>query len=108
MALAWLGELQRILRVGGIALITVHGRFRFEEECGFGRIHADAAQEYERRGFTYAHSFDDKVLPDWYQNAFMDESYVRRTFVRYFEVLDYIPRGMMGRQDIVLLRRTRV
>ena len=26
-------------------------------------------------------------------------------YTRYFEVLDYIPQGMMGRQDIILMRR---
>jgi SAM-dependent methyltransferase len=105
MALLWLEELKRVLRPGGIALLTVHGRFRFDEDRGGGCVTPSAAAEYERTGFTYVHAFDDRILPDWYQNAFMQESYARRIYARFFDVLDYIPRGMMGRQDIVVVRR---
>jgi SAM-dependent methyltransferase len=107
MALEWLDELRRIVRPGGIVLVTVHGPFRFEEDRNRagGGVTADAVEEYERNGFTYVHALNDGILPDWYQNAFMQESYARRVYGRYFNVLDYIPQGMMGRQDVIMMQR---
>jgi SAM-dependent methyltransferase len=105
MGLAWIQELRRVLKPGGVALVTVHGEFRFEEDCNFGALTAEARAEYERNDFTYARVFSDGILPDWYQNAYMREPYARRIYGRYFDVIDYLPRGMAGRQDIVVLRR---
>ena len=107
MASAWIGELRRVLRPGGVALVTVHGPFRFEEDRARGEVSSHAVAEYERDGFTYVQAFADELLPDWYQNAYMCESFARRFFSRDFDVLAYSPRGMMGRQDIVLLQRLR-
>jgi hypothetical protein len=34
----------------------------------------------------------------------MTEAFAREFFAPFFEVLDYRPRGMMGRQDLLVLR----
>jgi SAM-dependent methyltransferase len=105
MAVEWLSELHRILRPGGTAIVTVHGPFRFYEDVARGCIRPEAIAEFEQRGFTYAHAFADGRLPDWYQNAFMTEAFARSLVGSRFDVLDYRPRGMMGRQDLLVLRR---
>ena len=104
MAVRWLSHLRQILRPGGIALITIHGMFRFNEDIARGCIRPEATREMDSRGFTYVQAFTDRMLPDWYQNAFMTEDYARGLFGEYFDVLDYLPRGMSGRQDILVLR----
>lgn len=104
-ALAWLAELRRVLKPGGVALLTVHGEFRFGEDSTNGFIGLDESEEFEQRGFTFAKVYRDRLFPDWYQNAYMKESYARRAYGKLFDVLDYVPRGMVGRQDVVVVRR---
>src|SRR6187401_2942188 len=45
------------------------------------------------------------TFPDWYQIALHTKEYVLETFGRYFDILDYLPCGMGGVQDLVVLRR---
>ena len=68
----------------------------------------EAAEEFRQRGFTYVRTgcFEPGAYPDWYQNAFMTEAFALEMFGQYFDVLGYLPRGMMGRQDIVVVKRT--
>jgi SAM-dependent methyltransferase len=104
-AIRWQSHLQQILRPGGIALIAVHGLFRFNEDVARGCIRPEAAREFDARGFTYVQACEDRHLPQWYSNAFMSEDYARGLFGRWFDVLDYLERGMMDRQDLLVLRR---
>jgi len=46
-----------------------------------------------------------KIFPDWYQIALHTKAYVLDQYARYFDVLEYLPGGMNGAQDLVILRR---
>lgn len=97
--LAWLAEWKRITRPGAILLVTVHGRDSWRN------LPRDVRQVIERDGFLYLPSYADKGrFPDWYQNAYHTEQYVRRTFASYFDVLDYQPSALYA-QDLVVLER---
>lgn len=83
----WLQELRRIARAGGVVLLTLHG--------------APAGGP----GFIVEDTYERGLFPAWYKNAFHTEEYVRDKFSDCFEVMSYIPRGMAGHQDVVLLRK---
>jgi len=104
-AVRWLYHLQQVLRPGGIALISVHGLFRFSEDVARGCIRPEAARQFDTRGFTFVDAAGDPRLPDWYQHAFMTEDFARGLFCEHFDVLDYLARGIMDREDLLVLRR---
>lgn len=80
----WLDELRRVLRRGGTMLLTVQ-----PAEEGF------VLEANHWKGFH----------PDWYQDSRHSESYVKRAFTRELTLAGFLPRGMNGHQDVVLLRR---
>jgi len=97
---AWLSELQRVARPGAVLLLTVHGS---AESRNLPRA---VREQIEREGFFYLPTYADHGrFPDWYQNAYHSEAYVRKTFSKYFKVLDYQREAICG-QDLVLVERT--
>ncbi len=96
----WLKELERITRLGGVVLLTVHG------EHARGALPAEDAAAVERDGFRFVVSDSMRgIFPDWYQNAFHTKEYVLDRYAERFDVAAYIPRGMNNHQDVVVLRR---
>lgn len=96
---AWLVEMHRVLRPGGVLLVTVHG--------------AGAQQELNERdaGILRAQGLLVKrssklrgIHPEWYQTTFHAEEYVRRRFSGLFALRAYNQRGL-GYQDLVILQR---
>lgn len=84
----WLEELQRIVKLGGVVLLTVDSSLVGEKD------------------FVFQRSYEDGLFPAWYQNAFHSEKYVRENFGKYFEVMAYLPKGMNEHQDVVLLKKS--
>jgi hypothetical protein len=65
---------------------------------------AEDAADVERDGFKFVASGDMRgIFPEWYQNAFHTRGYVLDRWSEYFDVLGYVPRGMNGHQDVVIL-----
>ena len=95
---AWLLELHRILRPGGLLVASVHGRLSWEQWIPvLGKSHL------EQEGFYFLKSGVDAGLhPDWYQVAWHTEAYVRRHWGRWYEVRSYLEGGLNGYQDIVV------
>jgi SAM-dependent methyltransferase len=85
---SWLKELRRIAKPGAILLLTVD------------------SNRAGREGFTFTHSYEKGIFPEWYQNAYHSKEYVMKTFSSYFDILSYIPQGMSNHQDVVILRKT--
>ena len=62
------------------------------------------------RGFAYridrTGRFKLDGLYDSYQTTFHTREYVERSWSRGFEVAEYTEAGLIGHQDLVILRRT--
>lgn len=96
----WLAEIRRVARPGGIVLLTVHGRHAWRG------LSDEDVTDIEQKGFKFISSNIMKgIFPEWYQNAYHTEEYVLDRYSKYFDVLDYIPKGMSNLQDVVVLRK---
>jgi SAM-dependent methyltransferase len=113
----WLHELARIMRPGGIALLSVHGAHAFEHfrsgevTSGWCRREAFARSPLGGAEFVfepYVRSFWNAIdLPGVgadYGLAFHGAGYVRERWRRTFELLAMRPRAITGWQDLVVLR----
>ena len=99
MQLKWLQELERITKPGGIVLITTR-RLRSPKEA------VELAPKLVEAGLICVPSSGYKnVFPDWYTITLQTEDYVRNKWVDLFEIIDYIPGGIRGNQNIVLLQK---
>jgi SAM-dependent methyltransferase len=98
LQLAWRDELLRVLRPGGLALVTTHGRSYLP------RLDADERARFDR----------GEVVVRWGDvpgtnlcSAYHPEPYLRDTFAQGFTFLELEPEGARGNptQDLVLLRK---
>jgi SAM-dependent methyltransferase len=99
---AWLEELARVTRPGGVVLVTVHG-----PSCA-GRLDSQHQRRLLADGFLFSEADSTRgFFPRWYQASYQTPQNVREVFGRSFEVLAQIPQGLSGYQDIVLLQKGR-
>lgn len=115
---AWLAELARILRPGGIALLSVHGPSAFERFrsgaaragwCAPGSFARGPLGAGELAFIPYARSrFNRLELPgvgERYGLAFHGHGYLRERWPRWLDVLAVDERAITGWQDLVVARR---
>jgi SAM-dependent methyltransferase len=111
----WLAELQRVLALGGVALLSVHGPFALEQfrigrvRTGWCRSDAFARQPLAKDEFVfepYVRSrWNARELPDvdaGYGLAFHGAGYLRERWSRAFDVLEVHERAISGWQDLVV------
>jgi len=114
--LAWLAELRRVLRPGGIAYITLHtdhtwgilgpeqalyhSLLSIQEEHTGTLTPADFARPMPRERVAYRWRFEQRVET----HVFHAHAYLRAHWGRYFTVLDLIEEGS-DYQDVILLRK---
>jgi SAM-dependent methyltransferase len=107
---AWLTELRRVLRPGGIALLTVHGEAEFRAHLrAVQRLDPGRAAEAEAAWEPDEFFFDTEsqwagVFPDFYQNSYQSVAHTRATWGAVMPVLAHLEGGMRGNQDIVVLQ----
>lgn len=100
---AWLDELRRVVRPGGLALLTFHG----EASLVWSRLSAERYARLRRDGFCEQPNplYDaDLGEADYYRDVFHTTEYVRREWGRYFEVLAIRP-TRVAHQDLAVMRR---
>jgi ubiquinone/menaquinone biosynthesis C-methylase UbiE len=96
---AWLAELKRILKSGGILIFTVHGSVAAEE------LNGNERDKLGVDGFLYHRSAKLKgILPSWYHTAWHTEAYVVERASRWFSRVEYCVIPNSG-QDVVRCRR---
>ena len=102
----WLRELNRVLRPGGICMLTVHGDYttfmhslsaislRLLKDFGITDI------EYNRQGLG-------PMLPlkGYYRGTFQTRRYTAETWGRFVDIIDYVPLAS-DRQDYVVFAKS--
>jgi ubiquinone/menaquinone biosynthesis C-methylase UbiE len=100
---AWLEELRRILKPGGWAILTVHGKSLH------GALKEDERKVLDQKGFLYKVDQTGRLkldgLPDYYQTAYHTQDYVNQQWSRFFEVVRQVDRGICSNQDAVILQK---
>ena len=97
--LLWLAELHRIIKPGGVLLLSLHGKMAWN-----GLAEEDLAI-LRQKGFLFKTSSKLKgIVPDWYHTAYHSQEYVMRSYSSLFTTLAYIEAGL-GYQDLVILQR---
>ncbi len=111
----WLAEVHRVLRPGGVALLSVHGQHAFEQfrtgQATTGWCRRDAFSRAPLRSSEflfepYARSvWNEAELPgvgDGYGLAFHGGRYVRERWGQWLQVNAVLERAMTSWQDIVV------
>lgn len=117
---AWLADIHRVLRPGGVALLTTHGPYAYGEYHS-GRIVTNTKDctarlmthgALEAEGFvhepyvvTRLNARDFPGVDDTFGVAFHSPAYVREHWKPWFEVVEVMPRQMLDLQDLVVGRR---
>jgi SAM-dependent methyltransferase len=108
---AWLRELRRVTRPGGLVLLSVHGDHAFslferDSANGGGDI-SELRARFDQEGFVFVDK-DNNVggpFPDFYHSSFHASWYVFEHWSRLFTIKAYVPRGSLDFQDFILLER---
>lgn len=112
-AVAWLGEMHRLVRPGGLLVFTVHGPQSVQLYAHEGvrppRQLEQIRRALYRRGFWFAPEFgaggDHGVShPEW-GTSFMTAEWLLRQVTPAWAVQDYRVGRNLGNQDVVVLRR---
>ena len=99
----WLAELRRVVKPGGILLMTYHGQSAVAAE----RITPEQAAFVNKRGILdLSNQQYDADLPetDYYRNTFHSDAYIRQEWGKSFEIVDLLPSELFV-QDLAVLRR---
>lgn len=104
MQQAWLGELRRITRPGGIVLLSVQGRAQ-AALYGMGPEPVLATQRLGQLPRGVNPQLKDVIEDqDYYIDMLHAHDFIQRHWVEYFDVLEIVE-GIAGNQDLVILRR---
>jgi cyclopropane fatty-acyl-phospholipid synthase-like methyltransferase len=94
---AWLPELRRILKPGGLLLLSFHSKNVWQS--------MEDASAVERDGFVFRTSSKLKgILPEWYQTTFQSQPSIVSALSTHFTEVGYLERNL-GDQDVAFARK---
>lgn len=100
----WLKELNRLIRPGGLILLTIHGMVYADHI----RLAEHSRRQLQENGFLFLSGVTGKWkldgLPDFYQTAIQTKAQVQSEWNEYFQILGHFEGGINQLQDAVLLR----
>lgn len=101
--LVWLDELRRVLRPGGVAILTVHGDHSLIQR----NLSDDVIRSIRQDGIS-DHERDDRIAvsePGYYRGTFQLRAQVEETWSPIMPIVEYLPTANGIRQDYVVLRK---
>ena len=101
--LAWLREIRRILKPGGLALVSVHGEFA-ATNCHGGSM-LEALEPVGILDHFPDPNLDGHAPEGYYRAVFQTQDYTHRTWGEILDVADYQPAAMGHFQDLVVLKK---
>ena len=103
---AWLEELRRVTRPGGLLLLTVHGPSAYRNASTRSTFHKEHQGAFEQQGFIYwSNDYWKDHFPAYYQTAYHDPSYILRHWTRWLDVVKVMERAAYPNHDVVVARR---
>lgn len=102
----WLAEIRRVLRLGGLALITFHGPTALAFGSAF--LSERTAGNFKRNGFddgTECGHLDAVIGAGYYKNTYQTHDDVWAHWGRHLKVIDTIE-AAVGMQDVAILTKT--
>jgi SAM-dependent methyltransferase len=107
---AWLAELSRVLRPGGIVTLTASGPNAFQMFLDtFPPASPDRiirVKEMHTAGIVYiAQDQWTADFPDFYHTTFHDAGYVFNHWSKFLTLRSYIQRGALDYQDMIVLQK---
>jgi 2-polyprenyl-3-methyl-5-hydroxy-6-metoxy-1,4-benzoquinol methylase len=104
MERAWIAELTRLLKPGGLLYLTFNGQYVLDYLPA--EFPDEVVERYKREGFAYFANIDDKILPDWYQTSIQSPAFLASQLPLDSSVVRHrTAAGQGGLQDGMLVRR---
>lgn len=113
LGLEWFAEMRRLLRPGGLLMLTTHGlasvAYYVQHELRTPQQSREIADALYRDGVWYAAEFGEAgdwgvINPDW-GTAFLTPEWLLSELCPHWSVLDYAPGRNQDNQDVYVLRR---
>jgi SAM-dependent methyltransferase len=101
MQFAWLGEINRVLKPSGYAILTTHGSSLFPSHL----LSAEITSEFNEKGFYYHVGAGTDGLPDFYQTTFHSEAYILRNWTALVDVKTVLQRSAGDHQDSIICQK---
>ncbi len=109
----WLAELSRVLKPGGLAILSFSGDVPF---AGYLKSLRDNGAperaiiheaDFLREGYKWIEedSWRDTDFPDWYHSMFHSPQYVFKHWAQWFEIISWKKCGNLNFQDNIVARK---
>lgn len=104
--MSWLKELSRIVKIGGICVLTIHGEHALLVQ---NLTDPDVIKPLSKIGISDA-LLDENLGPKldikrYYRATFQLRRQVEEQWSRFFKIIAYFPGGLQCHQDIVVMRK---
>lgn len=104
---AWLKELKRVLKRGGILVASTHGVFAQDRNARAGLLTNADLETLREKGVVFtvgvSETFKLDGLPAFYQAAYHTRRYISERWGQFFTLRHYREQGLNNHQDLVLL-----